>query len=119
MPELPDITIYIEALDQRIAGKRLEGVRLTSPFVLRTFEPSLKEVDGKTVQEIRRLGKRIAIGLDEELWLVIHLMIAGRLHWKPKGAKLAGKHSLAALDFLGGSLTVTEAGSKRRASLHL
>ena len=101
MPELPDITIYIEALEKRIVGKRLVGVRLGSPFVLRTFEPSLKEVEGKTVQELRRLGKRIAIGIDEELWLVIHLMIAGRLHWKPKGARVAGKHNLAALDFLG------------------
>jgi formamidopyrimidine-DNA glycosylase len=119
MPELPDITIYIESLQERIVGKRLEAVRLNSPFVLRTFEPAVREVEGKTVQELRRLGKRIAIGLDDELWLVIHLMIAGRLHWKPKGAKAGGKNNLAAFDFPTGTLMLTEAGSKRRASIHL
>jgi formamidopyrimidine-DNA glycosylase len=119
MPELPDITIYIEALEKRILGQRLDRVRVNSPFVLRTFEPPLAEAEGKTVSELRRLGKRIAIGLDEELWLVVHLMIAGRLHWKQRGGKLAGKYNLAALDFASGTLILTEAGSKRRASLHL
>jgi formamidopyrimidine-DNA glycosylase len=119
MPELPDITIYIESLQRRIVGQRLEGVRVGSPFVLRTFEPPLKAVEGKAVRELRRLGKRIAIGLDEELWLVVHLMIAGRLHWKARGAKVSGKYNLAAFDFAEGTLLLTEAGTKRRASLHL
>jgi formamidopyrimidine-DNA glycosylase len=119
MPELPDITIYIEAMEKRIVGKPLDRVRLTNPFVLRTFEPAVRELEGKTVREIRRLGKRIAVGLENDLWIVIHLMIAGRLHWKPKGAKVGGKTNLAAFDFPSGTLTLTEAGSKRRASLHL
>jgi formamidopyrimidine-DNA glycosylase len=119
MPELPDITVYIEALERRILGQGVEGVRVNSPFVLRTFDPPLKVVEGKTVRALRRVGKRIAIGLDEELWLVIHLMIAGRLHWKTRGAKLAGKYNLAVVDFAQGSLLLTEAGTKRRASLHL
>src|SRR5271157_1277930 len=119
MPELPDITAYVEALERRIVGERLEGVRVNNPFLARTFEPPLEAANGKTVRKLRRLGKRIAIGLDDELWLVLHLMIAGRLHWKPCGAKLAGKFHLAALDFPEGSLLVTEAGTKRRASLHL
>jgi len=117
MPELPDIVVYIEALEARIHGQKLEGVRLASPFLLRTATPPLRAVEGKTVREIRRLGKRIAIGLDEELWLVLHLMIAGRLHWQPPGAKLAARRSVAAFDFASGSLTLTEAGSKKRASL--
>jgi formamidopyrimidine-DNA glycosylase len=111
MPELPDITIYIEALEKRVVGQRLEGARVRNPFVLRTFEPPIQDAEGKTVREIRRLGKRIAFGLGDELWLVIHLMIAGRLHWKRKGAKAGGKNSLAALDFSTGTLTLTEAGS--------
>jgi formamidopyrimidine-DNA glycosylase len=119
MPELPDITVYIEALEKRIMAQRVEGARVNGPFVLRTFEPPLKMVEGKTVRALRRVGKRIAIGLDEELWLVVHLMIAGRLHWKPKPSKLSGKYNLAALDFAGGTLLLTEAGTKRRASLHL
>ena len=119
MPELPDITVYIEAIEKRIMAQRVEGARVNGPFVLRTFEPPLKMVEGKTVRELRRLGKRIAIGLDEELWLVVHLMIAGRLHWKPKPSKLSGKYNLAALDFAEGTLLLTEAGTKRRASLHL
>ena len=119
MPELPDITIYLEALDRRIVGERLEGVRVNSPFLLRTFEPPLDAVRGKTVRELRRVGKRIAIGLDGGLWLVLHLMIAGRLHWKARGARLSGKNNLAAFDFPGGTLLLTEAGTKRRASLHL
>jgi formamidopyrimidine-DNA glycosylase len=119
MPELPDITIYIEALAKRIMGERLEAARIHTPFLLRTFDPPLEAAAGKRVGEIRRLGKRIALGLEDEIWLVLHLMIAGRLHWKPRGAKLAGKVALAAFDFAGGSLVLTEAGSKRRASLHV
>ncbi len=117
MPELPDITIYLEALERRIVGERLLQTRVASPFLLRSFEPSLSAVEGKIVHRLRRLGKRIAIGLEEDLWLVLHLMIAGRLHWKPTGAKLAGKYNLAAFDFHTGSLVLTEAGAKRRAAL--
>ena len=119
LPELPDITVYIEALERRIVGEELERVRIKAAFLLRTFDPSIDSVFGKNVREIRRVGKRIAIGLDEELWLVLHLMIAGRLAWKAKGAGLAGKIALAAFDFPKGSLVFTEAGSKRRASLHV
>lgn len=119
MPELPDITVYLEALDARIVGQRLERVRLNSPFLVRTFEPSLDACSGRTVQTLRRLGKRIAIGLEDDLWIVLHLMIAGRLHWKPSGAKLSGKYQLAAFDFADGSLVLTEAGAKRRAALHV
>jgi len=119
MPELPDIMIYVEALDRRIVGERLEEVRVNSPFLLRTFEPALESIRGKAVCELRRVGKRIAIGLDGELWLVLHLMIAGRLHWKHSKAKLSGKNNLAAFDFSRGTLLLTEAGTKRRASLHL
>lgn len=125
MPELPDISAYLIALEPRILGQRLERVRLGSVFVLRTAVPPLSAADGCTVTELRRIGKRIAIGLAAEpgqkadLWLVIHLMIAGRLHWKAAGAKLAGRNALLALDFASGSLVLTEAGSKRRASLHL
>jgi formamidopyrimidine-DNA glycosylase len=119
MPELPDITIYVEALERRVLGRQLEGVRVQSPFLLRTFDPPLDSVNGKHVRAVRRLGKRIVIGLDDDLWLVVHLMIAGRLHWKPRGAKLSGKVALAAFDFADGALVLTEAGSKRRASLYL
>jgi formamidopyrimidine-DNA glycosylase len=119
MPELPDITIYVEALEQRIVRQRLERVRVHSPFLLRTSEPPLEAVYGKHVQALRRMGKRIAIGLDGDLWLVLHLMIAGRLHWKPPAARLAGKQDLAAFDFSRGALVLTEAGSQRRASLHV
>jgi len=119
MPELPDITIYVEALERHILGERLDAVRIHSPFLLRTFDPPLDSVIGKKVEAIGRLGKRIAVGLDDELWLVLHLMIAGRLHWKPPGAKLSGKSSLAAFDFSNGTLLLTEAGTKRRASLYL
>ena len=117
MPELPDITVYIEALDRRIVGRRLERVRVHSPFLVRTFDPPLDAASGKTVREIRRVGKRIALGLDDDLWLVLHLMIAGRLHWKAAGVKLSAKNALAAFDFPAGSLLLTEAGSKRRAAL--
>jgi formamidopyrimidine-DNA glycosylase len=119
MPELPDISAYIAALEARILGQPLERTRLASAFLLRTVDPPLSFVEGKTVREIRRVGKRIAIGVDDDLWLVLHLMIAGRLHWKPPQAKLAGRNALAAFDFPNGSLTLTEAGSKRRASLYV
>ena len=119
MPELPDITAYIKALEKRIVGQTLERVRLGSPFLLRTVEPPLSSVDGRVVEHVRRIGKRIAIGVDGDLWLVLHLMIAGRLHWKKREAKLGGRQNLAALDFANGSLVLTEAGSKRRASLHV
>jgi len=123
MPELPDIAAYITALGARILGQPLERVRLASVFLLRTVDPPLATVEGRTVRGIRRIGKRIAIGLegnpDGDLWLVLHLMIAGRLHWRPHQAKLAGRQALAAFDFPTGSLVLTEAGSKRRASLYL
>jgi len=119
MPELPDIAAYISALESRIVGQPLERVRLASPFLLRTVQPPLKDVEGRTVRELRRIGKRIAIGVAGDLWLVLHLMIAGRLHWRPPGAKLAGRQNLAAFDFPNGSLVLTEAGTKRRASLHV
>jgi formamidopyrimidine-DNA glycosylase len=119
MPELPDITVYLKALEQRILGKPLLRVRINSPFLLRTFDPPLESVDGKTVRSLRRLGKRIAIGLDEDLWIVLHLMIAGRLHWKSPGATLGGKYNLAAFDFDHGTLVLTEAGAKRRAALYV
>ena len=119
MPELPDITAYISALEARIVGQPLERVRLASVFLLRTVDPPLESVEGRLVVGIRRIGKRIAIGVEDNLWLVLHLMIAGRLHWKTAGVKLAGRNALAAFDFPSGSLTLTEAGSKRRASLHV
>jgi formamidopyrimidine-DNA glycosylase len=119
MPELPDIAAYIAALEERILAQTLEGVRLGSVFLLRTVEPPLAAVEGRVVREIRRIGKRIAIGVEGELWLVLHLMIAGRLHWRPPHAKLGGRQGLAAFDFPTGSLVLTEAGSKRRASLHV
>ena len=123
VPELPDISAYIAALEPRILGQKLEHVRLGSVFVLRTVDPPVSAAEGRTVTAIRRIGKRIAIGLEDkeagDIWLVIHLMIAGRLHWKPPQAKLAGRNGLLAFDFPSGSLTLTEAGSKRRASLHV
>ncbi|MGA2632795.1 MAG: DNA-formamidopyrimidine glycosylase family protein [Terracidiphilus sp.] len=119
MPELPDIAAYITALEARILGQPLERVRTASAFLLRTVDPPLAEVEGKTVRELRRIGKRIVIGVEDDLWLVLHLMIAGRLHWKPPQAKLAGRNALAAFDFPNGTLVLTEAGSKRRASLHV
>jgi formamidopyrimidine-DNA glycosylase len=119
MPELPDITAYLSALEARILGQKLEQVRLASFTLLRTAQPPLESVNGRVVRELRRIGKRIAIGLEGDLWLVLHLMIAGRLHWKPAGAKVAGRNALAAFDFATGSLVLTEAGSKRRASLHV
>jgi formamidopyrimidine-DNA glycosylase len=119
MPELPDISAYLTALESRIIAQPLQRVRLASPFLLRSVQPPLAAVDGRIVRELRRIGKRIAIGVDGELWLVLHLMIAGRLHWRPPQARLAGRQTLAAVDFPNGSLVLTEAGSKRRASLHV
>lgn len=119
MPELPDITAYIAALEPRVVAQPLEKIRLASAFLLRTVQPPLESAEGRTVRELRRVGKRIAFGLDGDLWLVLHLMIAGRLHWRPRDAKLSGRQNLAAFDFRDGSLVLTEAGSKRRASLHL
>ena len=120
MPELPDVVAYISALEARILGRTLERVRLgRSAFVLRVADPPLADVEGGTVNALRRVGKRIALGIDGDLWLVIHLMIAGRLHWRPAGATLAGRNALAAFDFPEGTLVLTEAGNKRRASLHV
>jgi formamidopyrimidine-DNA glycosylase len=119
MPELPDIVVYIECLRARTEGRKLERVRVTSPFVLRSVEPPPNAAEGRTVTGVRRLGKRIVIGLEPDLFLILHLMIAGRLHWKPHGAKPPGKVGLAAFDFSSGTLILTEAGSKRRASLHV
>jgi formamidopyrimidine-DNA glycosylase len=119
MPELPDIVSYISALEPRIVGQPLDHVRVNSAFLLRTAQPPIANVEGRIVRELRRVGKRIAIGFEDDLWLALHLMIAGRLHWRGREAKLAGRNSLAAFDFPNGSLVLTEAGSKRRASLHL
>jgi formamidopyrimidine-DNA glycosylase len=119
MPELPDISAYISALESRIVGQPLEHVRIASAFLLRTAQPPVESAEGHVVRELRRIGKRIAIGLDNDIWLVLHLMIAGRLHWKASGAKLAGRNNLAAFDFPNGSLVLTEAGTKRRASLYV
>jgi formamidopyrimidine-DNA glycosylase len=119
VPELPDISAYLTALEPRIVGQPFIRVRILSTFLLRTAEPPLPDVEGKIVRELRRIGKRIAIGVDGDLWLVLHLMIAGRLHWRPLDAKLGGRQNLAAFDFPRGSLVLTEAGSKRRASLYV
>ena len=119
MPELPDIVAYTQALEHRILGRELQRVRLNNLFLLRSVEPPLAAAEGRRVAGVRRLGKRIVLALEGDLFLVLHLMIAGRLHWKPAGAKLAGKNALAAFDFEHGTLTLTEAGSKRRASLYV
>jgi len=119
MPELPDITAYLSALEPRIVGQPLTQLRIASPFLLRTVQPSIEETEGRTIRALHRIGKRIVFEFDNGLWLVLHLMIAGRLHWRPLGAKLGGRNNLAAFDFPNGSLVLTEAGSKRRASLHL
>ena len=119
MPELPDVAVYIACLEPRILGQPLNGVRIGNPFLVRTVDPPLSAASGRRVRGLRRLGKRIAIGLDGDLHLVVHLMIAGRLHWKAPGAALAKRRGLAAFDFSAGTLTLTEAGSKRRASLHV
>ena len=119
MPELPDITAYLSALETRIIGQPLERIRLANAFLLRTVQPPIEAVEGHTIRSLRRVGKRIAIEFDNDIWIVLHLMIAGRLHWRPIGAKLGGRNNLAAFDFPNGSLVLTEAGAKRRASLHL
>jgi formamidopyrimidine-DNA glycosylase len=119
MPELPDVTLYIEALEARIGGAALLGVRLAKPFVLRSVDPPLAAAAGRVATGLRRLGKRVVIELEGELFLIVHLMIAGRLHWKAAGAKPPGKIGLAAFDFSTGTLTLTEAGTKRRAAIHL
>jgi formamidopyrimidine-DNA glycosylase len=124
MPELPDVMVYIEALEARVLGATLDRVRIVSPFLLRTFEPVVEAVEGRRVRELRRIGKRIAFGFDDDLWLVLHLMIAGRLKWSPRAAgkpraKVVGKTGLAAFDFSTGTLLLTEAGSKKRAALHV
>ena len=119
MPELPDIAAYIEALEPRVMGRTLERVRVDSPFLLRTLEPPPVSAEGRVVRGLRRIGKRIALGVEGDVWLVLHLMIAGRLHWRPPRPKLGGRQNLAAFDFAHGSLTLTEAGSQRRASLNV
>ena len=119
MPELPDITVYLDTLAERVVGRRLERVAVANPFLLRSFDPPPQAMHGRIVRELRRLGKRIAIGVEGDLWLVLHLMIAGRLHWYPAGHAGRRRVSLATFDFDSGSLTLTEAGTKRRASLHV
>jgi formamidopyrimidine-DNA glycosylase len=119
MPELPDIAAYLSSLETRIIGQPLKRVRLANAFLLRTVQPPIEAVEGHTVRSLRRIGKRIAIEFDNGIWMVLHLMIAGRLHWRSPGAKLGGRNNLAAFDFPEGSLVLTEAGAKRRASLHL
>ena len=119
MPELPDVVAYLTALGPRVVGQRLERIRLASPFVLRSVDPPPSAAAGRTVVGLRRLGKRIVLALEGEIFVVIHLMIAGRLHWRPAGARPPGRVGLAALDFPDGTLTLTEAGTRRRASIHL
>lgn len=119
MPELPDIVVYLEALEKRIVGKRIDAIRVASPSLLRSAIPPLHSAEGKRVVRLRRMGKRICIGLEDDLWLVLHLMIAGRLHWRERGAKLARPRGLAAFDLVDGTLLWTEAGSKKRASLYV
>ena len=119
MPELPDVEVYVERIAARTAGRELRGVRVASPFLLRTVAPPLAEAEGRTVRTVRRLGKRVVLCLEGELFLAIHLMIAGRLHWRDPGAAVLKRGGLAAFDFDNGALLLTEAGSKRRASLHV
>jgi formamidopyrimidine-DNA glycosylase len=119
LPELPDIAAYLDALESRIMGQSLERIRLASPFLLRTAQPPVTDAEGRIVRELRRIGKRIAVGVEGDLWLVLHLMITGRLQWRPPGAALPGRRNLAAFDFPEGSLTLTEAGTQHRASLHI
>lgn len=119
MPELPDVVVYLEALERRIVGQSLERIRLASPFLLRSVEPPPEAFAGQPVRSLRRLGKRLVWEFPDQRFLVLHLMIAGRLHWKERGAKVPGKIGLAAFDFPHGTLTLTEAGTKKRASLYL
>jgi formamidopyrimidine-DNA glycosylase len=117
MPELPDVTVYVELIAAKTVGKKIERARIASPFVVRSVDPPIRDVEGKTVQNVRRIGKRIAIGLEDDLWVVIHLMIAGRFKWLKPGAKIPGRLGLAAFDFENGTLLLTEAGTQRRASI--
>src|SRR6266511_834208 len=119
MPELPDVTVYIEALKERVLNQPIQKIRIGSPFVLRSFDPPISAAEGKKVLALRRVGKRIVFELEDDLFLIVHLMIAGRFHWKPKGAKIARKYGQAALDFSHGTLLLTEAGTKKRASIYL
>ena len=119
MPEFPDVTVYIDALGERVLNQPLQKIRIGSPFVLRSFEPPISAAEGKKVLALRRVGKRIVFELEDDLFLIVHLMIAGRFHWKPKGAKIARKYGQAAFDFPHGTLLLTEAGTKKRASIHL
>ncbi len=119
MPEYPDVTVYIEALSERVLNQPIQKIRIGSPFILRSFDPSISAAEGKKVLALRRLGKRIVLELDDEFFIVVHLMVAGRFHWKPKGAKIARKYGQAAFDFPNGTLLLTEAGTKKRASIHL
>jgi formamidopyrimidine-DNA glycosylase len=119
MPELPDVTVYIDALEERVLNQPIQKIRIGSPFVLRSFDPPISNAEGKRVLALRRLGKRIVFELQNELFLIVHLMIAGRFHWKPKGAKIARKYGQAAFDFPNGTLLLTEAGTKKRASIYL
>ncbi len=118
MPELPDVTVYVECLQRRIVGQPLERVRLASPFLVRSADPPLQTVEGKTVTGVERVGKRIVVALEDDLFLVLHLMIAGRLHWKERGARIPARLGLAAFDFPTGTLLLTEASPKKRAALH-
>jgi len=119
MPEYPDVTVYVEALSERVLNQPIQKIRIGSPFVLRSFDPPISAAEGKKVTALRRLGKRIVFGLEEDFFLIVHLMIAGRFHWKPKGARIARKYGQAAVDFPNGTLLLTEAGTKKRASIHL
>jgi len=119
MPELPDVTVYIEAITERVLNQTIQKIRITSPFLVRSFDPPIREAEGKKVLRLRRLGKHIVFELEDDLFLVVHLMIAGRFHWKPPNAKIARKYGLAAFDFRTGTLSLTEAGTKKRASLYL
>jgi formamidopyrimidine-DNA glycosylase len=119
MPELPDINLYIEKIDQRIRGQILKEIRISKPFLVRSVDPPLGAVSGKRITELRRIGKRIVFGIEPDYWLVLHLMVAGRLHWHEEKTAITGKNNLAAFDFPNGCLTLTEAGTKKRASLYL
>ncbi len=119
MPELPDVEVYVEALRERIDGHTLQLVKIRAPFLLRSVAPPVSAAEGRAVREVRRLGKRVAIGFENDVWLALHLMIAGRLHWRAPGARSASKNALATFDFDSGTLLLTEAGSQRRASLHM
>ena len=119
MPELPDVTVYVEALRERVLGHVMKRAQIAGPFLLRTVEPPIRDIEGRKVTAIRRIGKRIALGFDNDLWLVFHLMIAGRLHWKSSRVTPDGRRTLAAFDFDSGTLTLTEAGTQKRASIHL